>query len=52
MSVRENAERLTTEILGLLKVEVIEAKDLPALDFGGTSDPFVKCTITFLLTNK
>ena len=46
-SVMEKAGRLTTEIVGLLKVEIIEAKDLPALDVGGTSDPFVKCKIVF-----
>lgn len=38
----QKAGRLTDEIVGFLKIDVIEAKDLAALDFGGTSDPYVK----------
>ena len=41
-SVMQKAGRLTDEIVGFLKIDVIEAKDLAALDFGGTSDPYVK----------
>ncbi len=41
-SVMEKGGRLTSEIIGMLKIEVIEAKGLAALDLGGTSDPFVK----------
>ena len=35
--------------LGELELEIIEACDLPASDFGGTSDPYVIATLRWVL---
>ena len=38
----DNYTTMTTNIATFVHVQVLQARDLPAKDFSGTSDPYVK----------